>query len=204
MSTVSPQTIEKVAAAMFDSGLLKFGEFTLKSGIVSPFYIDLRQAQSFPDTFAAIIDAYSEMLADTNESVFLAGVPEAATPLAAALGYKLHRPLLQPRKVVKDHGTKSSVEGAFAAGDHVVLVDDLITKGDSKLEAITQVEAAGLVIDKFIVLVDREQGGLDMIRGEGYTIEAAFGITTLIESLYAQKKISEQQHDTVLNFIRNN
>ncbi|TAL14504.1 orotate phosphoribosyltransferase [Patescibacteria group bacterium] len=204
MSEVSPQTIEKVAAAMFDSGLLKFGEFTLKSGLVSPFYIDLRQAQSFPDTFAAIINAYGEMLADADESVFLAGVPEAATPLAAALGYKLHRKLLQPRKVVKDHGTKSSVEGAFEEGDKVVLVDDLITKGDSKLEAIAQVEDAGLVIEKFIVLVDREQGGLDMIREKGYVIEAAFGITKLIESLYAQSKITKQQHDTVLDFIKNN
>jgi uridine monophosphate synthetase len=204
MSTVSPQTIEKVAASMFESGLLKFGEFTLKSGLVSPFYIDLRQAQSFPDTFAVIIDAYSEMLADTPDSIFLAGVPEAATPIAAAIGYKLHRPLLQPRKVVKDHGTKSSVEGAYVAGDKVVLVDDLITKGDSKLEAIAQVEAAGLVIDKFIVLIDREQGGLDLVRKEGYVIEAAFGITQLIESLFTQNKISQQQHDTVLEFIHNN
>ena len=204
MSTVTPQTIEKVAAAMFESGLLKFGEFTLKSGLVSPFYIDLRQAQSFPDTFSTIIDAYAELLSGTSESVFLAGVPEAATPLAAALGYKLHRPLLQPRKVVKDHGTKSSVEGAFETGDHVILVDDLITKGDSKLEAITQVEDAGLVIDKFIVLVDREQGGLDMIRNKGYVIEAAFGITALIKSLFAQKMIDQQQHDTVLEFIKNN
>lgn len=204
MSEVSPQTIEKVAAAMFESGLLKFGEFTLKSGLVSPFYIDLRQAQSFPDTFATIIDAYSEMLADTDDSVYIAGVPEAATPLAAALGYKLHRALLQPRKVVKDHGTKSSVEGSYKPGDQVVLVDDLITKGDSKLEAIAQVEDAGLVINKFIVLIDREQGGLAMIRQKGYTIEAAFGITSLIESLFNQKKIDQKQHDSVLDFIKNN
>lgn len=204
MSKVAPRTIEKVALSMFENGLLKFGEFTLKSGLVSPFYIDLRQAQSFPDTFAIIIDAYSEMLADTPDSVFIAGVPEAATPLAAAIGYKLHRALLQPRKVIKDHGTKSSVEGSYEVGDKVVLIDDLITKGDSKLEAIAQVEAAGLVIDKFIVLIDREQGGLDMIREKGYVIEAAFGITTLIESLLAQEKISKKQHDTVLKFIRNN
>lgn len=204
MASVHPNTIEKVAASIYESGLLKFGEFTLKSGLVSPFYIDLRQAQSHPDTFAAIVDAYSEMLADTPDSVYLAGVPEAATPIAAAVGYKLHRALLQPRKVVKDHGTKSSVEGSFNDGDKVVLIDDLITKGDSKLEAIAQVEDAGLVIDKFIVLVDREQGGLAMIRKEGYKIEAAFGITTLIESLFAQNKITKEQHDTVLEFIKNN
>lgn len=204
MSSISPGTVEKVAEAMFKSGLLKFGEFTLKSGLISPFYIDLRQAQSFPDTFATIIDAYSEMLANTDNSIYLAGVPEAATPLAAALGYKLHRALLQPRKVVKDHGTKSSVEGSYDKGDKVVLIDDLITKGDSKLEAITQVEAAGLVIDKFVVLVDREQGGLDMIRAKGYTIEAAFGITELITSLFNQQKINQQQYDSVLEFIKNN
>jgi uridine monophosphate synthetase len=204
MTTISPQTIEKVAGAMFESGLLKFGTFTLKSGLESPFYIDLRQAQSFPDTFSAIIDTYAEMLTGTDESIFLAGVPEAATPLAAALGYKLRRKLLQPRKVVKDHGTKSSVEGAFTEGDKVVLVDDLITKGDSKFEAIEQIEKAGLIVEKFIVLVDREQGGLDLIREKGYEIEAAFTISSLIESLSNQKMITDEQRDTVLEFIRNN
>lgn len=204
MSAVSAQTVEKVAREMHQSQLLKFGSFTLKNGTVSPFYIDLRQAQSFPDTFAAIIDAYSEMLADTDDSVFLAGLPEAATPFAAATGYKLHRKLVQPRKVVKDHGTKSSVEGAFEQGDSVVLIDDLINTGESKLEAIDQVEAAGLVIKKFIVLVDREQGGLDVIRKAGYEIEAAFTISALIESLRAQGSITEEQLNTVLEFIKNN
>lgn len=204
MSTVSPQTIEKVAASIFESGLVKFGEFTLKSGLVSPFYIDLRQAQSFPDTFSLIIDTYSEMLVGTDKSVYLAGVPEAATPIAAAIGYKLHRALLQPRKVVKEHGTKNSVEGFFKQGDHVVLIDDLITKGDSKLEAIAQIEAAGLMIEKFVVLVDREQGGIDMIRKKGYNIEAAFSITEIIDSLFEQKKIDQSQYDTVIEFIRNN
>lgn len=204
MSVVSPATIERVASLMYESQLLKFGEFTLKNGTVSPFYIDLRQAQSFPDTFAAIIDAYSEMLADTDDSVFLAGLPEAATPFAAATGYKLHRKLVQPRKVVKDHGTKSSVEGAFEQGDTVVLIDDLINTGESKLEAIEQVEAAGLVIDKFIVLVDREKGGLDVIRKAGYEIEAAFTITSLVQSLHSQGNITEEQLSTVLDFIKNN
>lgn len=204
MSKVSQETKDKVAQAIFESGLLKFGEFTLKSGIVSPFYIDLRQAQSYPDTFSVIIDAYSEMLADTDESVRLAGVPEAATPFAAAVGYKLHRPIIQPRKIVKEHGTKNSVEGFFKSGDHVVLIDDLITKGDSKLEAIAQVEAAGLAIDKFIVLVDREQGGLETVRSSGYKIEAAFGISELIENLLSQDKITQKQHDIVIDFIKNN
>lgn len=192
----------KIATSIYDDGLLKFGEFTLKSGVVSPFYIDLRKAQSHPDTFGLIVDAYAEMMTGEDSSLLLAGVPEAATPLTAAVGYKLKRPLVQPRKVVKDHGTKSSIEGDFQTGDKVILLDDLITKGDSKLEAIKQVEDAGLEVEKLIVLVDRQQGGVEMVENAGYKIEAAFTITELIDLLLSSGKISQKQYDEVTNFIK--
>ena len=202
MGQVSEITKERVAQQFYESDLLKFGEFVLKSGIVSPFYIDLRKVQSHPETFHAVTDAYSEMIADVDLSVLLAGVPEAGTSLASAVGYKTKRALVQPRKVVKDHGTKSAVEGDFEEGDRVILVDDLITKGDSKLEAIKQVEGSGLVIEKFIVLVDREQGGLDVVRDAGYEIDATFTITSLLDSLKQLGKIDDERYEQVINFIR--
>ena len=204
MTQVQQVTKELLARELHKNGLIKFGEFTLKSGIVSPFYIDLRQAQSYPDTLQAVADTFSEMLADTDSDVFLAGVPEAGTPLATATGFQTKRKLLQPRKVIKDHGTKSSVEGAFSLGDRVVMIDDLITKGDSKLEAIDQVTNAGLKLEKFIVLIDREQGGLETIRNAGYNIEAALTITELLDILLADGSISQQQHDDMLAFIKEN
>lgn len=204
MSKVSNETKQKIAGLFFDCGLLKFGEFTLKSGIVSPFYIDLRKAQSFPEAFHAITEAYCEMITDDDQSDLIAGVPEAATPLAAAVGYELKRKLVQPRKVVKDHGTKSSIEGDYSEGDYVILIDDLITKGDSKIEAIEQVESAGLKVRKLIVLVDREQGGMEMVQNSGNMIESAFTITELMDTLLELSKISEEQHKQILEFVKSN
>lgn len=204
MTSVSTATINRVADELHAHGLIKFGEFTLKSGIVSPFYIDLREVQSYPSTYQAVTDAYAEMLDGVDESVYIAGVPEAGTPLASMVAYKLGRRMVQPRKVIKDHGTKSSVEGAYSQGDKVILIDDLITKGDSKLEAITQVTSAGLQVEGFLVLIDREQGGLDVIRQAGYAIEAATTISVIIDALHAQGKLSDEQYKTVINFIRSN
>lgn len=204
MAKVSEETKSKVASLFFDSGLLKFGEFTLKSGIVSPFYIDLRKAQSFPETFHAIIDAYAELISDLDPEVLIAGVPEAATPFAAALGYKLNKSMVQPRKVVKEHGTKSSIEGEFKEGDRVILVDDLVTKGDSKIEAIKQAEATGLKVDKLIVLVDREQGGVKFVEEKGYKLEAAFTISELMDTLLSLGKISQEDHTKIISFVKNN
>lgn len=204
MAKVSDETKTKIASVFFDSKLLSFGEFTLKSGIVSPFYIDLRKAQSHPEAFHAIVEAYGEMIQDADGSILLAGIPEAATPFAAAVGYKLKRVLVQPRKVVKDHGAKNSVEGDFQQGDSVILLDDLITKGDSKVEAIKQVEAAGLKIEKLVILIDREQGGVQMIQKSGYKMEAAFTITELMDMLLSLNKISKDQHQKIIDFIRQN
>jgi len=201
---VTQEIKELVANELHAHELIKFGTFTLKSGIESPFYIDLREVQSYPDTLRAVTMAYGGLLESIDDSVFVAGVPEAGVPLATAVGYEYRRKLLQPRKVVKEHGTKSSVEGAFAEGDTVVLIDDLIAKGDSKLEAIDQVEKAGLKVHSFLVLIDRQQGGMELVAEKGYKIEAVMTITELIDTLKAHDKISNEQYDTILTFISNN
>ncbi len=202
MTAVSESTKKKLAAAFFESGLLSFGDFTLKSGLKSPFYIDLRKAQSHPDAFHIIIDAYVEMMDGVSSSVKLAGIPEAATPFAAAVGYLTKRPMVQPRKVIKDHGTKSSVEGDYTQGDKVVLLDDLVTTGESKLETIKQVESVGLVVDRLVVLFNRPQGGVDAVTNAGYKIEAAMTLNELMDLLRKSNKIDKKRYDEVNNYLK--
>jgi uridine monophosphate synthetase len=205
MAHISQETLANVAHELHEHGLIKFGEFKLKSGILSPFYIDLREVQSYPSTLKAVTRAYAELLSDYQAGTLLAGIPEAGVPLATAVGYELSIPLVQPRKVVKDHGTKSAVEGAFSEGDHVILIDDLITKGDSKIEAIEQVSSAGLTVDKILVLVDREQGGIELLKNEkNCEVVAACTITELIDTLKTSGKISDEQYRTIVDFIQNN
>ena len=204
MAKVSAATKENVSLALFDYGILSFGEFTLKSGIISPYYIDLRMIQSHPKAFHAVVDIYAELLADLDESVFLAGIPEAGIPLATAVGYAAERPLIQPRAKIKQHGKGKLVEGDWKAGDKVAIIDDLVAKGDSKIEALDQFKQAGLKIVGFYLLIDREMGGKAVIENAGYDAEIAMNITEIFEILRKKNRITEQQESEILSFTRKN
>lgn len=204
MSVVSEEAKKNVALSLHECGILQFGEFTLKSGIVSPFYIDLRVTQSYPEAFHNITAIYAEMLKDLPQDVFLAGIPEAGIPLATAVGYETNRPLVQPRAKVKEHGKGKLVEGDWKEGDKVAIIDDLITKGDSKLESLEQFKACNLNVVGFYLLLDREMGGKEIVEKAGYSVEVAMTITEVFNILTDEQKISSEQLDAMIDFIINN
>ena len=190
-----------LADQLSKSNVLQVGSFTLKSGFTAPFYLDMRKIQSHPTTLHTVTDIFCDMIKKDNKKSLIAGIPEAATVLAVAVGYKLKQPIIQPRKSIKQHGEKKLIEGEYNRGDKVVLIDDLITRGDSKLESISQIESAGLIIDKLIVLIDWQKGGIENITKKGYKIEAAYTATELMDALLSLNKITKVRHKAIIDYI---
>jgi uridine monophosphate synthetase len=129
---------------------------------VSPHYLDLRRVISSPELLDAVASAYARMLAPLSFDR-IAAIPVAAVPIAAVVALKLGAPLLYPRLVDKGHGSGNRIEGDFRPGERVVLLDDVISSAQSKLEAIEVLEADGLEVADLVVLVDRESGGREEV-----------------------------------------
>jgi len=161
---------------LFEIGAIRFGEFTLKSGIRSPFYVDLRVVISFPDVLGSIGALIAAEVARCGGDR-IAGIPYAGLPLAVAASLAARLPLIYPRREEKGYGTRRRIEGLFEPGERVVLIDDIITDGASKFEAIQPLEEAGLVVKDLVILIDREQGGRELLASKGYTLHAVLTIS---------------------------
>ena len=138
----------------------------------------------------------------TASGIRLAAIPYAALPIGTAVALELDLPLIYPRKEVKAHGTARQIEGEFRPGDRAVVLDDLITTGGSKLAAIEPLEAAGLEVQDVVVLIDREQGGREELEAAGYRLHAVLRLSEMLDVLVEAGRISVEQRDEVIAFLR--
>jgi uridine monophosphate synthetase len=170
----------QLADGLLEAGCIKFGEFTLKSGLKSPIYIDLRQIISHPLLLEQVGAAYLPLLQELHFDR-LAGLPYAAIPIATAICLAGGYPMIYPRKEVKQYGTKAEIEGEYHAGETAVVIDDLATTGGSKFEAIEKLTAAGLKVQDVVVLVDRQSGAREALQAAGFHLHAVLTITQLLD-----------------------
>jgi orotate phosphoribosyltransferase len=163
-----------------------YGEFTLASGAKSDFYVDARVTTFDPRGACFIGEVGWELVKETaaklNKNVnAVGGLTLGADPIALSIGIAAQRensstPLqvFTVRKAVKEHGRQKRIEGNFASGDSVVVVDDVITTGGSTIQAIDAIEEAGGHVAFVLVLVDREEGGRENIEQRGYKVVPIF------------------------------
>ena len=173
---------QSLLTGLYQLGAIRFGQFTLASGLPSPLYIDLRLLVSDPTLLRQAAAAYAEALAAVPYDR-LAGVPYAALPIGAALSLHVGKPLLYPRKEVKAYGLGKAIEGAWQPGERVVVVEDLVTSGGSTLKTVELLRAAGLVVEDVVVLIDREQGGRANLAAAGLKLHAVFTLGQVLDYL---------------------
>ncbi|MEA3288494.1 MAG: orotidine-5'-phosphate decarboxylase [Candidatus Marinimicrobia bacterium] len=181
-------------------GALKFGEFKLKSGAISPFYIDLRSIISYPEIIKNIVQLLKAAMTDKKFDV-ITGIPYTALPLAAQLSIELDTPLVYQRKEVKAYGTGKLIEGHFEEGQTCLIIDDLITTGESKFEAAEGMEHAGLKVEDFICLIDRSYNGTEILAAKGYKLSSIITVEDMLAVLTAEKLMDETLAQKVRDFV---
>ncbi|HUH95888.1 MAG TPA: orotate phosphoribosyltransferase [Anaerolineales bacterium] len=189
-----------LADRLLEAGCIRFGDFTLKSGLKSPIYIDLRQIITYPKLLEQTGAAYLPLLKELKFDR-IAGLPYAAIPIATAISLQGNYPMIYPRKEVKTYGTQAEIEGEYQAGETVVIVDDLATTGGSKFQAIEKLTGAGLIIRDLVVLIDRQSGAKEALEQAGFALHAALTITQLLDYWEQTGQVEKDKIEATRKFL---
>ena len=169
----------------------KRGRFTLASGKESNFYIDARLTTMSPEGLSVIGPfALSTLRGVGWEIDAIGGLTLGADPISYAISYasaESDQPLraFTVRKETKAYGTGRLIEGPFREGDHVAVIEDVITTGGSALRAIEAIRAANGIVEGVLALVDREEGGRQAIESAGVSIISLVSASQIIKTLEA-------------------
>jgi len=200
MST--PPILEATIVKLHEISGIKFGEFKLKGGIMSPVYFDLRVIVSKPKLLNQVSQLLWQCNPDSSKSDILCGVPYTALPLATLMSVEHDVPSIIRRKEIKQYGTKKIIEGDFQPGQKCLIVEDVITSGSSVLETAAILRDHGLVVEDVVVFLDRQQGGKENLENNGIRVHSVTNVENMMAVLAKAGKVSQQETKTVLDFVK--
>lgn len=146
------------------------GDFVLRSGKRSKYYMDKYLFETQPDILRALGKEFCKYL--TPDVTLIAGAELGGVALAAATAMEANKPWIIVRNSKKDYGTSKLVEGTLKKGDVVLFVEDIATTGGQVLEAAKVIAEAGATVKKIVAVIDRRQGARENIEKAGYTFES--------------------------------
>jgi orotate phosphoribosyltransferase len=161
----------QLAKRIADVSLLR-GEFTLRSGRKSNYYLDKYRFETQPDVLIELGKLFATKVGKDVKRV--AGAELGAVALAAATSMACGKPFVIVRNQKKDYGTSKLVEGILEPGDTVMIVEDVLTTGGQVLEAAKSLQDAGAKIDRIVAVIDRMEGARQNIESAGYKFDALF------------------------------
>lgn len=195
------------ATCMFKVGAVKFGEFKLKSGLISPIYVDLRVMQSYPQALHALAEAMNYLVQPMSFDRLVA-IPHGATPLTVVMSQLSDVPMLTSREAKeygssdKADGPSGKIDGTYEPGMRVAVIDDVITDGRSKLNAYPPLLERELVVGGTFIVVDRLQGGSRILEEQGYDLRALWPLDQLMEFYLKNEMVTLSQQVEVMDFIK--
>src|SRR5512143_2860044 len=196
--------MKQVGILLIKNNAIKFGDYILASGKKSPYYIDLRQTISSPITMEWIANSLTRIILNEigkDKIDKILGVPTAGVPFATMVSQKLGIPLIYYRQARKEHGVRKKVEGILERNDRILIVDDLITTGESVIEASEVVRDQGGIVNEMVVLLDREQGGQARLRSSRIEPHVLFKISHAMKWLHTVGLIAGDVYQTLRNYI---
>ena len=199
--------VKEFAIFLHQNDIIKFGDFTLASGKKSSYYIDLRLVASFPHIFRKMIKNLQKLVSEkTGLDNFdsLVSVPTGGLIIGSALAIETVKPLIYVRDKPKDYGTTKSIEGKISSGMKVVLIDDVITTGNSVTNAIKQLKDAGLSISDVYVIINRLEGASNALKLEEVNLYQLTDVLEITKILFQEKLVSKEILDKINNQISQN
>jgi orotate phosphoribosyltransferase len=153
---------------LLDASAVRFGDFTLASGEKSDVYVDVKRAWTDPHRLDLLAQALAARVGTTDR---LAGMELGAVPLVVATALRTGHPYVVLRKAANEHGTRQAFEGEIGAGQRILLIEDVSTTGGSSVRSVEIIRAAGGLVDRALVVIDREAGARDRLSAIGVRLE---------------------------------
>lgn len=198
--------VSNIANALVNSGALRFGTFKLKSGQTSPFYIDLARLLSSPKDFQCVVDLIADevkQLLSSRRVDKLASIELKGALIVPSVAAKLNLPCVIVRKETKEYGVTGRMAGAeVKSGEQILFIDDVITDGQSKIEGVKPLLQEGARVETILVVIDREQGGKQNLEKLGFQLHALTSISEIVQALAENRRISEEQAETILAYVK--
>lgn len=197
---------EKIIVELFEKGMVKFGEFTLRSGMKSPMYINMRDIIGHPEFLDFVADEYIEEIKKSGINFDrVTSVAYGALGTGFAVASKMKKPVIVVRKEgAKQHGMGGRIVGPMKEGDTAIIIEDLITKGGSVNDVVNSLREDGLKVNHAFILLDRESGGTENMAENDVTGHSIFTVTEMVNVLHKHGKIDDAMRKEVMTSVEAN